>query len=217
MNLETTVSTRTIPFWATSVVQVFTLAVLAYLAVHAWLAYVEAGEAQERNTRMLELVSTIRHHDEVLTMSARMAATTGELRWNTRYHEFAPELDAAFVELESLAKAVYETMHGPAAHADSANVRLVAMEERALQRVLEGDRDAAMNLLFSREYERQKRAYSEGTEQILQGIAEYVQDRHRIRYRRALSAVVLVLIAIPLEVLMWIVEIRSIRRATETM
>ncbi len=209
------ISTRLLPLWVSSLVQVFTLLVLVYLGWYAWFTYNETGAVRQRNNRMLELVSMIRHHDVALTMSAQMAAATGDLQWAARYREFAPELDDAFVELQRLAEAVYEQLSEPAQRAEAANTQLVAMEERALQSVQSGELESAMDLLFSEEYDRQKEAYSAATDQIMAGIADYVQDREEIQYRRAVFAVILVLIALPLEIILWIVEVRSIRRAVE--
>lgn len=42
-------------------------------------------EIQTRHLRLQELRGSIIHLDEVLTMSARMAAATGDPRWEKRY------------------------------------------------------------------------------------------------------------------------------------
>jgi hypothetical protein len=41
-----------------------------------------------------QLSDEIIYLDEVLTMSARMAASTGNLEWENRYRTFEPKLDA---------------------------------------------------------------------------------------------------------------------------
>ena len=41
------------------------------------------------------LAGVIVHLDETLTMSARMAAFTGDLEWEARYRRFEPEIDHA--------------------------------------------------------------------------------------------------------------------------
>lgn len=42
-----------------------------------------------------EAGAQIRYYDEVLTMSARMGALTGDLAWERRYDEVEPRLDQA--------------------------------------------------------------------------------------------------------------------------
>ena len=88
--------------------------------------------SQERYVRLVELRGEIAHYDEVLTMSARMAASSGEAKWEHRYLQFEPLLDTAIQEAERLAppagvKAASET--------DAANQALVAMEQAAFAQV----------------------------------------------------------------------------------
>ncbi|MFZ0485340.1 MAG: hypothetical protein WAL93_18280, partial [Desulfobacterales bacterium] len=60
-----------------------------------WKSYEKDKTTKERNFKIEELRGIIIHLDEVLTMSARMAAATGDLRWEERYRSFEPKLDAA--------------------------------------------------------------------------------------------------------------------------
>ena len=57
----------------------------------------------DRLSQIEELRGVIVHLDEVLTMSARMAAVTGDSRWEERYRQFEPQLDAAIKETTELA------------------------------------------------------------------------------------------------------------------
>jgi hypothetical protein len=58
---------------------------------------------RDRLSRIEELRGVIVHLDEVLTMSARMAAVTGDSRWEERYRQFEPQLDAAIKETTEFA------------------------------------------------------------------------------------------------------------------
>ena len=110
--------------------------------------------------RTEKLRSTIIHLDEVLTMSARMAAATGNLQWEKRYHSFEPKLDAAIKEAIRLAPEAYSGKD--AADTDAANIRLVEMENKSFDLVRKGRIEEAKTLLFSNEYEEQKRIYAQG-------------------------------------------------------
>jgi hypothetical protein len=57
----------------------------------------------ERDFPFHELQGVIVHLDEVLTMSARMAVTTGDLAWERRYRQFEPVLDDAIKNVINLA------------------------------------------------------------------------------------------------------------------
>ena len=45
----------------------------------------------EKQVRLERLQGDILHLDEVLTMSARMSASSGDLRWEDRYHLYEPK------------------------------------------------------------------------------------------------------------------------------
>lgn len=147
---------------------VFTTLLLSALGWHLWNSYNALQDAQQRNLRLQELTGVIAQLDEVLTMSARMAAATGDLSWEDRYLDFEPKLDAAIKEAERLAPDVYGS--DAASQTDVANIKLVNMEHRSFDLVRAGDRDAAALLLFSSEYDAQKEIYSDGNQRLAQSL-----------------------------------------------
>ena len=52
----------------------------------------------ERQVRLERLQGDILHLDEVLTMSARMSAASGDLQWEERYKLYEPKLERAILE-----------------------------------------------------------------------------------------------------------------------
>jgi len=117
-----------------------------------------------RQLRVQELTGCIRHLDEVLTMSARMAAVTGDLKWETRYNTYEPVLADAIKSLIELSPLLFETQM--AQDTDDANQRLVAMETRSFDLVRNGDAPGAQAVLLSAQYEEQKAIYSYGMGQV---------------------------------------------------
>lgn len=106
-------------------------------------------------------------------MSARMAVATGDLQWEQRYRQFEPQLDQAIKRAIALAPDIYE---GEGAKAtDSANMRLVAMENKAFDLVRQGKPKEAMAILFSADYETDKRIYAEGIQRSTQAIQQRSQ------------------------------------------
>lgn len=142
--------------------------------------------SQDRYLRLVELRGEIARLDEVLTMSTRMAAASGELDWEHRYLEFEPKLDAAISEAERLAP----PGGGRAANiTDAANQALVVMESQAFNFVRRGDRQQAEAILNSEAYEHQKLVYSQGLdaymdEVLLELTAEITEQRRRNRNSR---------------------------------
>jgi len=96
-------------------------------------------------------------------MSARMAATTSDPKWEARYLAREPLLDAAIKDLISLSPVAFDTRVGR--ETDSANQKLVAMERASFELARSGDREGARQRLFSGAYEDQKAAYVRGMEQ----------------------------------------------------
>ena len=84
-----------------SPLRLLTIAVIVTELALAWLgwqiyhSYLDIGTQRDRSSLAAELRTTILHLDEVLTMSARMAAATGDPRWEERYRDHEPQLDRA--------------------------------------------------------------------------------------------------------------------------
>jgi len=109
-------------------------------------------------------------------MSARMAAATLDPTWEARYRRFEPELDEAIQEsLQLNPGAVGEFV----AQTDAANRRLVEMENKAFDLVRRKDQRAATAILFSPEYEDQKRLYDDGVRHLTASLKARAEARWR--------------------------------------
>ncbi|MFY9151476.1 MAG: PAS domain-containing sensor histidine kinase [Prolixibacteraceae bacterium] len=115
-----------------------------------------SGHSQEISSR----VENIRLFDEVLTSSALLAASSGNVQWEKRHHLFGQKLDSALNELSRLDSlhATRETLQ----MADSANVQLTTIEHRVFELVHLGRLNDAYEMITGSEYTRQKAIYSEG-------------------------------------------------------
>ena len=160
MNRENAPSNVRNPITVLTIVLVMTSVVLAGFGWSSYHLYRDAQAATQRHLRIEELLAAIIHLDEVLTMSARMAAFTGDLQWENRYRRFEPQLDAAIKEATALAPGAHSGE--AAAETDAANIKLVEMENRAFDLVRQGRAEEAKAVLFSDEYETQKQVYAQG-------------------------------------------------------
>ncbi len=179
----TTGSTRTFSTKALTAVALATLGVLALAGWNLWSAQRATVKTLGESLRIHELVGKILHLDEVLTMSARMAAATGDLQWEDRYRGFEPDLDQAIKEAVELAPTSFEGEG--AVQTNAANVKLVEMENRAFDLVDQGQHEAARDMLSSEEYEEQKRIYAAGMRAAHSGMdgridAQVGSDRTRM-------------------------------------
>ena len=108
----------------------FFMGVIAVLCFVMWsMARIEIiSENSAQQASKLELLrGTITHLDEVLTMSARMAASTGSVEWEERYSKFEPKLNLAIKEAISLSGFYHDLQS--VNKTDVANIKLVKMEK----------------------------------------------------------------------------------------
>lgn len=154
-----------------------TLSLFLPLGWSAWNAYQTFSRVIVNDFRLQYLVGSIIHLDEVLTMSARMNAATGDTRWEGRYNDFEPQLDAVIKEAIAIAPDTYEGEG--AAQTDIANQKLVAMEVQSFELVRNGQQAAAADLLFSANYEQQKVIYAEGIQRGLDATQERIRENQK--------------------------------------
>jgi hypothetical protein len=187
---------------------------LAATALAWWIwssvsSYQAQAETQSRSIRMIELRGRILQLDEVLTMSARMMAATGDPAWERRYNEFDPQLAAAIDEICELARgAGFPPM---AVETREANERLVALERQSFRWVAENRRADALRLLSSPDYEQQKVVYSNGMLQLSAGLQRALDERLAGAHRRTTVSVSLA--ALLLAAIAWMIIVLA-RRST---
>lgn len=188
----------------------FTILILFGLSWYTWRSNLQLKALATKHFRLLELSGQIIHHDEVLTMSARMAALTGEPKWKERYREFEPKLGAAINEVIKLSAEGF--MSEAIAQTDNANVKLVGMENRAFDLIRQGQLETAAKLLHSTEYANEKEVYSHGIHEISDGIYSLEEARLKKEQRIALTSTVFLIITIPLVAFIWFIALRILRR-----
>ena len=169
---------------------------------------IESIEATD--LRLDGLRGEIVHLDEVLTMSALMAAATGDGAWERRYHHFEPQL--ATTINEALALSPDPGAASVVASTSSANDALVAMEMRAFELVRTGRADEARALLFSDRYRVHKTTYSAGMSALDAALKSAVRRRaqdesHRLRLLLWAAAVM-----VPVLCVCWLAAFRTMRR-----
>jgi serine phosphatase RsbU (regulator of sigma subunit) len=131
--------------------------------------------------QLQSLSGQIIHLDEVLTMSARMAASTGDLQWEQRYKKFEPELDRAIKEVLKIAPEAYASS---SKETDKANINLVKMEQQAFDLVRQKKAKEALNILFSQEYSFQKQIYANGVDKLTTALNSRIKlnlENYRLR------------------------------------
>ena len=154
---------------------------------HLWADYddmVTHSAEVAQATKTSACAARILHLDEVLTMSARMAAATGDKAWIDRYLQFEPELDNLIKEAESLTPTAKG--FGYTSETNKANVELVKMEKASFELVLQDRKDEAWALLTGPEYMRQKDIYAAGMDAFVKEIETQRQNKSASQQRHLL-------------------------------
>ena len=167
------------------------------------------ADVKGKTLRLMELQGIIMHLDEVLTMSATMAAVTGDERWEDRYNEYEPRLDFAIREASEL---VPDLLRGDTAHkTEQANKALVAMEVRAFGFVRAGHLQQAQQLLFGSEYEEQKATYKVGMTHLGVHLRSAAGAERARNNQRSLWKLCLVASLLPVLLACWLMLWRAFR------
>jgi methyl-accepting chemotaxis protein PixJ len=148
------------------------------------------------------------HLDEVLTMSARMAASTGNIAWEARYRKFEPKLTAA---IESTLAGVSTDIRSEASKTDDANNKLVAFENRAFKLVRQGQSQQALKLLLGPEYAAQKTIYAAGNDRVLQRIDGLIQQQLQSYERNLLMSITFAVVILPVLLASWLLVLSAVR------
>ncbi len=152
------------PIMLLTIICLLTAAVLAWLGWSNYHSFREGQLTRDRTARIEQLQGQIIYLDEVLTMSARMAAAVGDTKWEDRYRKFELKLDSAIKEVIRLAPKS-SSVEG-AVQTDAANIALVNMENQAFDLIRKGNAKKAQTILLSAEYKKQKEVYAKGMEQF---------------------------------------------------
>ena len=175
----------------------------------SWQLHDRFEEMSRKHIALTGDVGRIMLLDEVLTMSARMAAATGDFSYEKRYDQFDPQLtaviNAARVILPQAEIALF------VGETDEANNALVTMERQAFALAHQGKRQEAMALLTGAEYMRLKKVYAGGMEKTVNAatrlIEKDIQHLHILSIWFAVASVAGTLLLLAT----WFFAIRSAR------
>jgi len=181
--------------------------ILARPAWQGWQSYSLIKTTEMQLEQMGGLEESCMYRDEVLTMSAKMAAATGDLEWATRYEDFGrrtrPSVEDGWGIPEN------STIREEAVLTVFADDKLTAIESEALQLVREGKHGQAATLLQGQEYDDQKNAYQRGIETFATNLRTTMENRRDENWEKVQKTLVVIGIIIPAIVLVGLVALRG--------
>jgi methyl-accepting chemotaxis protein PixJ len=148
------------------------------------------------------------HLDEVLTMSARMAASTSDPKWEERYNQYVPKLDKV---INDTLTNVTDDIRAQAGKTDEANKKLVEMETQSFDLIRKGQAKAALQLLEGPQYSAQKQIYATGNQQVLNRINQLIQKNLQNYQQRLFESIALAALTLPIMLGIWVLILYGVR------
>ena len=192
---------------------------LPILGFVMWSTYESLAKMSEHSLNLQRGARTVAHRNELLTMHARLAAATGDPKWERQYRRIEPELDSALLRVAMLAREEYEKNY--ASQTKLAYTKLIEMESLGLALVRKGRQKETAEILFSEEYDRQKALYSQGVTKMIQAVETRIATetnsfRQRIRHTGFLMVTGLAILLAAWLGIAWIVRrYINLRRQSE--
>ncbi len=190
MNLKTW---RLPPEAGISIGVFLTLVTMCWISWNVWNVYTISMDIEKQEVQFLKLHGTVIHLDEVLTMSASLAAATGKIKWEDRYEEMEPQLGQALVHMEQLA--ILLGFDFWTTETQSANNLLVEKERKAFELVRQGQQEEAQSLLRGEAYLKAKHLYSKGVQQSMTHIQQWVQEQKDVLDRHISHIILITILA----------------------
>lgn len=187
---------------------------LVIIGIHDFHAQKSVNDLKERYLQIEELRSQIIHDDEIMTMSARMAAATGDIKWEHNYREYEPKLTEAIHKAMVVFPEIYRK------ETDRANIgkiKLIEIEHNAFDLIRQGKSREAMAVLFGDQYEIQRSNYERAIEQLNVYLKEQMDAALAVENSKAYFAQVLFITVFILLLLSWLAILRIARSSEEAL
>ncbi len=184
------------------------------LWVHNNQAEMSVRNLKERCNNIEQFRKDIIHYDEVLTMSARMAAATGDSKWEQRYREYEPKLTKAIGQAIQLSPEIYreETDRN-----NFGKIRILEMEHRAFDLIRQGKGDQAMAILFGVQYESQKSFYVKAIDRLSEFLTKQMEAALEVEKSKGYFARIAFITVLILMLLSWLIVLRIARDTQEAL
>ncbi len=178
-------------------------AILAIPAWQGWQSYILVRTTETQLKQIISLEGSYIHRDEMLTMSLKMAAATGDSEWVSRFKGFGPREKPTVEESWDISED--STVGADAVLTAFADDKLAAIENRALELIRRGNHDHAAVMLQSPEYQEQKDAYNRGMEAFVTNVRKTLEERCDSHWKNVQRAIIAIGIILPVIVFAWLV------------
>jgi len=185
---------------------------LVILALYDYRAEKTIKSLKDHSEQIEHFKNDIIHFDEILTTAARMAAATGDMEWEKRFREYEPKLTAAIHQAIRVSPEIYrdETDRN-----NISKVQLSQMEHKAFSLIRQGQGNAAMAIVFGKQYESQKDAYISAIERLNDLLKQQMQAALEVEHSKEYLGQISFITVLCLLLLSWLIILRIARRIQE--
>ena len=200
---------RPFPIGVLIVALLLTLVMISGLTWFAWRSHEDFETLETKDLRMVQLHGTIQHFDELLSLTAQLAAATGEPAWKPMIVAEIAKVDAALDELAQISPGLIpeETV----ADLQSAKRSLQQQELQVLEHADAGDLKAAQAILSSSRYQADQERLAAAEVVLLEQIRAHLDQTLDSQHQRNRYWLVLVIIFLLLISFAWVYALRTIR------
>jgi len=189
-------------------------ATMAIPAWQGWKSYVLIKATEAQLKQVISLEGTSLYCDEALTMSLKMAAATGDMKWADRYEEFGKRE-------KPITEAGWDIPEDNAVGADAvltafAENKLAEIEKEALKLIRRGKYDYASLMLEDSEYEDQRDAYQRGMKSFTANVHKILKERCEGLWHDVQKALISIGAILPAIVFFWLVLHKAGKYFAET-
>jgi PAS domain S-box-containing protein len=185
------------PTWFLTISLTITISTILYFVAIGWELYNREKQLLITKASINQMSEQIIYLDEVLTMSARLNAVTGEKFWEDRYNKYEPKLNLILTKVISLSSSLAAKRF--ISETKVSNNALVSMERKSFMEVQKGRLKQAKDILFSDDYENHKSIYADGIRRFLEDnkleIEKNIKKSEQQMVNYLLIAIVIILIS----------------------
>jgi methyl-accepting chemotaxis protein PixJ len=166
---------------------------------------------QSTVTKQVELQKNngrIAHIGEVLGLSAKLSASTGDPQWEKNYHALEPELDKL---IKNVLANVSPAIQTEAGKSDKDNQALVALEAHSFKLVQQGKAPEALKLLMGEEYTKIESSYIAANDRVLAAIEKSIAQELKEYQDQLFISIVFAGITLPIAIAGWILVLSAVR------
>jgi signal transduction histidine kinase len=189
-----------------------TFACLVLIGWNIWRSYQTVERAHGQQLRLQPLIASIARLDDALTAYVRLAAITGDARWEPLYQESEAKIQKSAAKMIRLA--AERGSLDPEATQNPLRTT-TAIEKLALSHAREGRLEQASALVMGSAYQVERTRYSAAVAALTRSIEEQLHRDLDHSEKQLQTAVALAAAAIGLLLMVWIGLIGAIRRSLE--